>query len=286
MTEPLILVPLDGSTHSLAALPVADALGEALGASLRILQVTSNAPPSLGVLAQSLGLEGAAHHAWSLEARVGDPSDGILETACEAGARLIVMCTHTASARPTAMLGHTALDVLRRAPCPVVLVSPVQDLKGWRPRRILLPHDGGTAADIAVGPAAEIARATDAELLIVEVGAPGVGSPLEPGSFPVPRYVDQAQHEWSSWTDEVLARLARLCPDGPLKARLQVLGGNPGREILRVAADQSVDLIVVAWKGAWSDERAHTLKAIVRNAPCPVMVVRADPSCCSPRSSA
>ena len=106
-----------------------------------------------------------------------------------------------------------------------------------------------------------------------------MASPVEPGSFPVPRYVDQAQHEWSSWTDEVLARLARLCPDGPLKARLQVLGGDPGREILRVAADQAVDLIVVAWKGAWSDERAHTLKAIVRDAPCPVMVVRAEPGC-------
>jgi nucleotide-binding universal stress UspA family protein len=279
MTEPLILVPLDGSAHALAALPVADALGEALGASLRILQVTSGAAPPLGTLAQSLGLEGAAHQAWSLEARAGDPSEGILEAAREAGARLIVMCTHTASARPTAMLGHTALDVLRRAPCPVVLVSPARDLRGWRPRRILLPHDGGTAADIAVGPAAEIARATDAELLIVEVGVPGVASPVEPGSFPVPRYVDQPQHEWSSWTDEVLARLARLCPDGPLKARLQVLGGDPGREILRVAADQAVDLIVVAWKGAWSDERAHTLRAIVRDTPCPVMVVRADPDC-------
>lgn len=279
MSEPLILVPLDGSAHALAALPVAEALGDALGASLRIIQVTRGAPPPLETLAQSLGLEGAAHHAWSLDARTGDPADGILETACEVGARMIVMCTHTASARPTAMLGHTALHVLRRAPCPVVLVSPVQDLKGWRPRRILLPHDGGPAADIAVGPAAEIARAAGAELSIVEVGAPGVGSPDEPGSLPMPRYVDQAQHEWSSWTDEVLARLTRLCPDGPLKARLQVLGGDPGREILRVAADQSVDLIVVAWKGAWSAERARTLKAIVRDAPCPVMVVRADPGC-------
>lgn len=279
MTEPLILVPLDGSAHALAALPVAEALGDALGVSLRIIQVTSGVPPPLAILAQNLGLEGAAHHAWSLDARTGEPSEGILETACEAGARLIVMCTHTASARPTAMLGHTALDVLRRAPCPVVLVSPVQDLTGWRPRRILLPHDGGAAADIAVGPAAEIARAAGAELSIVEVAAPGVGSPDEPGSLPMPRYVDQAQHEWSSWTDEVLARLARLCPDGPLKARLQVLGGDPGREILRVAAEQSIDLIVVAWKGAWSEERARTLKAIVRDAPCPVMVVRADPGC-------
>lgn len=274
MAKSLILVPLDGSARALAALPVADALGEALGASLRIIQVTSDAPP-LGTLAQSLRLEGAAHGAWSFDARVGDPAGGILETIREAGARLIVMCTHTASTRPTAMLGHTALDVLRRAPCPVVLVSPVQELKGWRPRRILLPHDGGAAADIAVKPAAEIARAAGAELSIVEVGAAGARSPEEPGSFPLPRYVDQAQHEWSSWKDEVLSRLARLSPGEPLKAQLQVLGGDPGREILRVAVDRSVDLIVLTWKGAWSDERARTLKAVVRDAPCPVMVVRA-----------
>lgn len=276
MTEPLILVPLDGSAHALAALPVAEALAEALGASLRILQVTPEAPPPPKALAHSLGLEDAARHGWSLQARAGEPAEGILETASETEARLIVMCTHTASIRPAVMLGQTALAVLRRAPCPVVLISPVQDLRGWRPRRILLPHDGGRAADVAIAPAAWIARATGAELSIVEVSAPCVASPAEPGAFPTPRYVDQAQHEWSSWTEEVLARFARLCPDGALKARLQVLGGDPGREILKVAADQSTDLIVVAWQGAWSAERARTLKAIVRAAPCPVMVVRAD----------
>ena len=279
MTQPLILVPLDGSAHALAALPVAEALGEALGASLRFLRVTSEAQPPPTALARSLGLEGGAHHGRSFEARTGDPSEGILETAIETEARLIVMCTHTASIRPVAMLGQTALAVLRRAPCPVVLVSPAQDLQGWRPRRILLPHDGGRAADIAIAPAAWIARAAGAELSIVEVSAPGAASPDEPGAFATPRYVDQAQHEWSSWTEEVLARFALLCPDGALKARLQVLGGDPGREIVKVAADQSIDLIVVAWQGAWSAERARTLKAIVRAAPCPVMVVRAGPEC-------
>lgn len=279
MTEPLILVPLDGSADALAALPVAEALGAALGASLRLVQVTPDAPPPLGALAQSLGLEHVSRHGWSLQVRTGQPAQGILDTACETGARLVVMCTHTAAIRPSGILGSTAMDVLRRTPCPVVLVPPAGDFQGWRPGRILLPHDGGRAADVAIGPAAWIARATDAELSIIKVGAPGVGSPDEPGAFPAPRYVDQAQHEWSSWTDEVLARFARLCPDGPLKTRLQVLGGDPGREILKVVADQSIDLIVVAWQGAWSAERARTLKAVVRDAPCPVMVVRTEAAC-------
>lgn len=37
-------------------------------------------------------------------------------------------------------------------------------------------------------------------------------------------------------------------------------------EILKAAADQSVDLIAVAWKGAWSVERARTLQTILGDA--------------------
>jgi nucleotide-binding universal stress UspA family protein len=53
-----------------------------------------------------------------------------------------------------------------------------------------------------------------------------------------------------------------------------VLGrGEPAAEILRVAREQSADLIVLAWKGNWAPEHAATLKAVVREAPCPLVVV-------------
>ena len=59
MSKPLILVPLDGSLHARAALPVAKALGEAMGASLRVIHVSGQTLPPLSELAKQLGLESA-----------------------------------------------------------------------------------------------------------------------------------------------------------------------------------------------------------------------------------
>ena len=59
-----------------------------------------------------------------------------------------------------------------------------------------------------------------------------------------------------------------------LHARLLLAQGNPGAEILRVIAEQSTDLLVLGWQGRWAAKHAATLKAVVREAPCPTMVVR------------
>ena len=275
MGEPLILVPLDGSLDARAALPVAKALGEVMGANLSVVHVSGAMPLPLSELVDWLGLEGAALHGWSIDARVGEPSATINDAARMAGARLIVLCTHTAAARPTAILGRIALGVLRAAPCPVVLVSPAQKPASWRPSRILLPHDGSPTANAAVGPAAELACKAGAELLVVQVGAAGIGAPAERGSLSIPLYVDQPQHEWPSWSGELLERLECLSPDVRLHARLLVRGGAPGPEITRMATEQSADLIVLAWKGEWAGEHAKTLESVVREAPCPTMIVRA-----------
>ena len=275
MGEPLILVPLDGSLQARAALPVAKALGEVMGASLRVVHVSGGMPPPLPELVERLGLEGAALHGWSIDARVGEPSATIVDAARVVEARLIVLCTHTAAARPTAILGRTALGVLHAAPCPVVLVPPAPRLASWRPNRILLPHDGSPTANAAVGPAAELACKAGAELLVVQVGTAGIGAPAERGSLTIPLYVDQPQHEWPHWSGELLERLVCLCPDVQLRAHLHVRGGEPGPAITRAAAEESADLIVLAWKGEWAGEHAKTLKSVVREAPCPTMIVRA-----------
>lgn len=273
MNEPLILVPLDGSLHARAALPVAKALGEILGASLRVIHVSARTPTLLE-LAEQLGLERAGLRNWSIDARSGEPTAVIIDAAHALGVRLIVMCTHAAAARPAAILGRTALGVLHAAPCPVVLVSPAQKPDSWRPHRILLAHDGSPAANAAVGTAAGLAREAGVGLLVVQVGTAGAQPPAESGSLIMPLYVDQPQHEWPTWTDELLGRLSSLCPNGGLRASLYVRGGEPNVEITQVAREESADLIVLAWKGEWAGERAKTLKAVIREAPCPVMVVR------------
>jgi nucleotide-binding universal stress UspA family protein len=273
VSDPVILLPLDGSERALAALLVAKALSELDGAPVRIIHVCAHAPSPTELL-ERLGLSPAALGGCSVEAREGEPAAVIVGAAEETKARLIVMCTHTATARPRGILGGTALAVLREASCPVVLVDPEHALHGWRLGRVLIPHDGTPAVGGAVHPAAALARCGGAELLVLQVAAGGVPIPEERGSLTAPLYLDQPQHEWPAWSSEFIGRLACVCPLAGLRARLRLGRGDPAAEILRVAREESADLIVLAWKGDWAPERAATLKAVVREAPCPTMAVR------------
>jgi len=271
VSDPVILLPLDGSEHALAAIPVALTFSQLVGAPLRIIYVSTKAPEPME-LVELLGLSRAALGSFSVEAREGNPATVIVRAAEEMNARLVVMCTHTAAARPTDIVGSTVLAVLRQAFCPVVLVNPKHALHGWHLDRVLLPHDGSPAAAGAVGWAAEFVRRASAELLVLQVAVGGIPVPQERGSLTSPLYVDQPQHEWPAWASEFIERLACICPLAGLRVRLLLGRGKPAAEILRVAREQSADLIVLAWKGNWAPKHAATLKAVVRDASCPTMV--------------
>jgi hypothetical protein len=57
--------------------------------------------------------------------------------------------------------------------------------------------------------------------------------------------------------------------------RIFLARGNPAAEILRLAKEQSTDLIVLAWRGVWESPRAAIFKQVIGEARCPIMVVRA-----------
>ena len=144
--------------------------------------------------------------------------------------RLIVMCTHTAAEREK-VLGSTAMNVVRNAACPVVLVPPERGSTPWHLQHVLVPHDGTPTTSAALPPAAELAEHAGAELLVAHV-AEAKPAPGEPGSLTTPRYVDQPQHEWPAWIERIYQTaclhlptrpLARADVPGPWRSR----GGNP-----------------------------------------------------------
>jgi nucleotide-binding universal stress UspA family protein len=268
----IVLVPLDGSKNALRALPIARRLAGPEKAPVKILHVTEETGP-LGKTAASLGLEPADLRGATLEARSGDPAAAILAAATDCAARLIVMCAHTADAGPADAIGDAALAVLRGARCPVVLVDSARAPGDWALRRMLAPHDGSPAVSDALRPAAELARAAGAELVVLQVATDGAGT-LETGSIAPPTYVDQVQYSWPAWSGEFLQRLAIICPLADVPVRLLVAHGDPAAETIRVAGEESADLIVLAWKGPWDEPHASTLKALLLGALCPVMVTR------------
>ena len=271
MSEPVILVPLDGSKQALAALPVAKVLGEIERAALHILHVGEH-ELAAEELRSRLGREAPVLDGFTIDARVGTPAVEILQVAEEIKPRVIVMCKHSGAERGK-MLGRTAMKVLHDAHCPVVLVPPERGATPWHLHHVLVPHDGTPSTSAALQPAAELAERGRAELLVVHV-TDIRAAPAEAGSLTTPRYVDQPQHEWPAWTSEFVNRLACICPLGHLHVRMFLAHGDTAAEILRLSERQSTDLIVLAWRGIWEAPRAATLKDILREAHCPIMVVR------------
>lgn len=125
-----ILVPIDGSPASTAALTQAVELAEDLGASVDVLHVRSPEPDAADDEApQEKEMEGALASAAELlgsrlerKTEAGDPVRKILEHAADARADLIVMGTHGRVGRMHALVGSVAEGVVRNATCPVLTV--------------------------------------------------------------------------------------------------------------------------------------------------------------------
>jgi nucleotide-binding universal stress UspA family protein len=274
-----ILVPLDGSLHALAALPVARVLAELAQGVIHLAHVAEAILPAQEVL-HKLGLSARDARDAVVHQAAGDPAEAIARLAREQQSALIVMCMYTGQKEPSGGLGSVGQAVLRTAPCPVVLVPPARGHQPLLLQHILLPYDGTPTTAAALGPALEIAQRAKAELLVLHVVTAGTPLPAEPGSISAPRYVDQAQHEWPAWTRGLLRRACLSQDlDRKLKLRVALAVGEPGAEIVRFARDHRVDLIVLGWHGQIEPARAAVVKAVIRDAPSPLLLLRvASPS--------
>jgi nucleotide-binding universal stress UspA family protein len=127
-----------------------------------------------------------------------------------------------------------------------------------------------------MGPATDFASMAAAELLVLHVATPGAERPTEPGTLVSPRYVDQPQHEWPAWWQEFLDRLRAVggARDG-VDIRLAVARGEAGSAIVDFA--QQSDLVVLGWRGVLEPDRARTMRRVIRDTNCPVIVFRLAP---------
>lgn len=112
------------------------------------------------------------------------------------------------------------------------------------------------------------AKGMDAELLIVHVReiSTATGEGMLYAGIP------------TEDPEELQAKLEEVVPqgfDGPYTHRL--LEGNPAREIVKLAKDESIDLIVVGTHGRSGLARVlmgSATESILRHAPCPVLAVK------------
>lgn len=131
-----ILVPVDPSACSIAALEYAGSLAEELGAGVDVLhvhgrdddQVSSTLAPDARREADQEMEEAISRAERRLGDRLrrsnqdGDPLVRIVEAAAEGDHDLIVMGTHGRVGRLRMLAGSVAVGVMNNAPCPVLTV--------------------------------------------------------------------------------------------------------------------------------------------------------------------
>jgi nucleotide-binding universal stress UspA family protein len=210
---------------------------------------------------------------------VGEPARDILESAVSLPADLIVMGTHGFSGFERLLLGSVAEKVLRKAVCPVLTVPPRAHATSSVPfERILCAVDFSDCSMHALSFARSMAEEAGASLTAVHVLEWPWEEPPAPSleGLPVEQAFSLAMYRRERETD-AKARLATLIPEGAADASARVCHGKPYEQILRAAAEEHADVIVIGVRGRGAIDRAifgSTANHVVRTATCPVLTLR------------
>jgi nucleotide-binding universal stress UspA family protein len=273
----VILVALDGSPAAATVLPAARTLAAQLAADLRIVHAGENI---LAIPAQ-LRAGGSVEHEPLVTELHAAPAVALLAAARQPGVELVALTTHAGVIGADGHLGATAISIIARNPHPTLVVRP-EAVTGLTAsvapmRRLLVPFDGAPSTASLLGPALAFASRLQAAIDILYVGGAGREPSSERGTLTAPRYVDQPQHEWHSWTGELFERL-RSCMEGwPCETPTILLGhGDIATEIVRVATERQADAILLVHREALEVGRARVIRAVLRQTPCPVLIVGAE----------
>ena len=128
-------------------------------------------------------------------------------------------------------------------------------------QKVLVGTDTSAAADLAVEAAADLAKAHDAELLVLYVKPPlDAREVFDPSKMPDPAgYLD---------------RIGERFPD--VKTRTRSEAGDPAETICDVAESEAADTIVVGNRGTHGKRRwflGSVPNAVVQHSPCSVFIV-------------
>ena len=269
-----VLLPLDGSRESMAAVPVARCMAALSKATLHIVHVAEPRAP-LNDLRTRLGLTAEDLAGVVLDSLPGPAGEAIVRLAHERGSELIVMTLHRGASARESGLGSVAEAVLAHSRSPLLLVPPAATPPAWALQEVLLPQDGTPASAAIIKPAVDLASRAGAKLLVLHVAVNHATPSSEAGAMSTPRYVDQPQHEWPAWAQEFIERVSALCDCRDLDMRFFMGHGEAGAEIARVARAQHADLIVLPWHGGQlSPRRAPILKSLFHDLPAPVLILR------------
>lgn len=296
-----ILYPTDFSPHARAALKYAAAFARESGGHVVLLSVQSGTVPANLLTLPDRVFEEQTDKHWLKQLRAdvrdvlddellagvevdpvikeGEPAEEITSAVRDYEIDLITVVTHGRKGLAHVLWGSTAEEIIAAAPCPVLTLRPPQrdfvEHRGphteIRLNRILLATNFRPSALAATNAAAELAGHTGAELHAIYV----IGDYMEHMAAIFP---DSAGPSVARLREHVEERMAGFAREAGGHITTHIAEGRPYEEILKLATERDVDLIVMGTSVhaplfGGSPGLGPDMERVIRNSPCPVLCV-------------
>lgn len=271
----VIVCGTDRSAGASRAAAVASRLAEGLRRELALVHIDGD-PPGMASIARARQFRElrriAQSHAFPRHAKVrvagGEPADELVRVASELNAELLVVGSRGRRELGSAFLGSVASDLMRHAPCPLVVVPPDAALPSDLEQPAIVCGVEGNERDAGVLHLADDLRQRLRGTLKavhafdpspVAAGAGGVTPPLLPE-------LDETAH----------VRLSRTLRDSGVEAEATVISLPAALALRRVADDEGASLIVLGCHGRGkvaSVLLGSVAIQLAADASCPVVVL-------------
>lgn len=142
--------------------------------------------------------------------------------------------------------------------------------------RVLHPTDFSRGADRACTLAVAMAKSLSADLVLLHVLGPLASLS---GDLPTTAGLERIREARQAWAEAEMERRLLDVRAAGVPARGLVRVGEPPVEIVRAAADEGVDLVVMGTAGLGAVGRllvGSVADRVIRRAPCPVVTLRED----------
>ena len=291
-----VLIATDFSSHAEDALALVAGFSMPAGSAVRLVHVVEPFP-AINALAPAemltLAAEGEREITTQLDRKaavfreggfvvqtalvIGRPADIIVDEAQRFHADLVVVGSRGRRRVASTLLGSVSAEVVDRAPCPVLVA------RGRVLTRLILADDGSevaaAGADVVTGIPA--LRALPVQVVSV-VDAPFPFTAGNSDAGPSMHAAIQAYYDSLPALREATTRIARdrsakLSTAG-VKATAEMREGDAAAELIAAAAAIHADCIVVGSHGRTGVSRlflGSIARAVLFNAPCSVLIVRA-----------
>jgi len=152
-------------------------------------------------------------------------------------------------------------------------------------KKILVPHAGTPAGDLALKHAIHIAKLSNSEIILLHVIEDFPHVPMRTFhtslADKIEKEIGQVKKEMKATMEKEIAKRVELCQKNEINSYQKVVMGLAAEEILKIVKNQKIDLIVMAKRRKLKGFKSllslgSVSRKIVENTSCPVLMIDAE----------